>query len=175
MRLLRRITVSVTVVLLSAIFGTGSAFALSGPYWHDDGVVLQNGYSNANVVGFWQALLLSNGGCGFTIDGVFGSATESRTVSVQTSVAGVTGDGVVGSNTWLYTQFAQYDGSNYRLVSTGSGYFYYYGGGASNAHYYWNSSNPYVGDMWLFLMEGTGVWYNSSASTNGISSHYFSC
>jgi len=130
------------------VVSASPAAATSGPYWHDDGIVLDNG-SNADVVGFWQALL--GGKACLTIDGIYGPETKSITKSWQADIAHVTVDGVVGPNTWLYTEFAQAPGPLpfYRLVSDGGVYWHYYTG-TLDVSLYWNTANPYTGDMWYW-------------------------
>ena len=141
--------------------------ATTGPWWHDDGIVLNTG-SNANVVSFWQAMLGASS-C-LTIDGIYGTVTKNKTKTWQADIAHVTADGIVGYNTWLQTQFAQTPGPLpfYRLVNDGGGYWHYYTG-TLEAYFYWNPANPYTGDMWLWKpFASSSSWYNSSPTSNPI-------
>jgi hypothetical protein len=131
---------------------------IQGYSWSSTAMTLNTGVSS-NQVGFWQALLFSNGQCP-TYDGIYGAQTKNGTISFQNGVLGYPqpgkpADGIVGWRTWLDTQNAVVDGFG-RLVPEGNGYYHYYGGGASDAHLYWSPYSPY---KWWFQSPGNQLWY----------------
>jgi peptidoglycan hydrolase-like protein with peptidoglycan-binding domain len=130
-------------------------------FWDNNGIVLGQG-SNANVVGFWQAIIASNHICPVQ-DGIFGTETRSYTISWQGDL-GITADGIVGSSTWKATQWATDAVFGNRLSDNGSGFYSYYGGGAVTASLWWQS-----GYDWKFQQTGQfspGTWYGAVTYTN---------
>ena len=140
---------------------------IKGTYWSDDGVTLAIG-SNSQAVGFWQTILYSNAYCFGSVDDVFGAVTKSYTQNFQTAVAHVTADGVVGSNTWISTEFATYTdagGTYYRLVNHGSGRWTFYGGSASEAELNWDGT---ASGAWWWKHPVLQQWRIADTASNGI-------
>jgi peptidoglycan hydrolase-like protein with peptidoglycan-binding domain len=156
---MRKLGASIAIVM--AIFLGNQSLAsanIQGYTWSATAMTLNLGTSS-NQVGFWQALLFSNGWC-ITFDGIYGQQTKSATISFQNGVLGYPlpnrpADGIVGWRTWLDTQNAVDPNGYPRLINYGGGSYAYYGGGASDANLFF----PGGSSTWYFMQPGSNWWY----------------
>ena len=174
-RLRRTVRLLMAIVMSWALL-SGQAFAqtqiaLIHDQWSSASItVSQSQHKISNTTGFWQTIVKSNV-WNLCVDGDFGPATHSATVSFQSNVAGVSADGIVGPQTWNGTQYATFSGGNPRLVMYSMDNYWYYGGAASSTYLVKRSWNGIF--QWGYRVPATssqGTMHSSRRDVRTVSS-----
>lgn len=149
---MKKVLIVVLAIVLVFAFATT---ALAAPYsWGSGNFALIENGSNNNYVRAAQNICKYNLPVSITVDGVFGSGTESAVRSYQ-SRYGLTVDGIVGSDTWSHMQS--------KLSSGTTGYFkiWQYGVGYTNTNFFRRQS--YLSYRWDTYKaapgSNPGTWY----------------
>lgn len=162
----KRFSFIMTILFLLILVTPNQPVKAATPSWP----LLQNGSSGTNVYSL-QYLLL-NKGYSVSVDGMFGSGTESAVKSFQSSNA-LTADGIVGANTWSKLVVTISNGSNNNAVKAAQyqlmnkyGYSVsvdgIFGSGTESAVRSFQSKNGIASDgivgptTWQCLIGGTG-------------------